>query len=556
MKAKNWVAILATGSLLAVAAPVSAQFGGLGALKKKLETVAKELEKPKPAPQPQPTARPTPPQSRPETSQGGYASPAPAPQPTARPTPPQAPATPVVRQAVANEVAAIETWRCFGESDATPIKLEFSYYQNKNALRSGTVRMIHSYEYDENSNYAPRNEVEAGVFRSNGFIYNLKFNNNEIGKMDFEISNDRFGGGDQSAKSRYTGYGLMEDIKHLNQIISQEIVDQSEDFGGDTNAISCRIVKPIYSKYSFEEFSIDNPETIFESYREKPKKPNFSYRDKEFGPIGSELYKSIVKAVSDDDYEMPSFAKYYITVYEFGHHYLIDSRDGKVHHLTGDINNDPNIVGDIVGQSISILFNPNSNVVISITKDDSICQINYSKWDGSKLKIFDKQTLGEVSVCVNEGGYDRENLLQLLEDQIIRGERRIPEKTAANASVPVQANASKAPLNSQIVSTEVWNCFSDESPKPIRFELNYTSTQKKNEQGSFREISPFDNEGIETRTPNISSGSFRYEQTHNGDVLKLEYADQSEEYRSFTSSVLDDGVRFGEMDNLQCELVK
>lgn len=36
--------------MLAVAAPVSAQFGGLGALKKKLETVAKELEKPKPAP--------------------------------------------------------------------------------------------------------------------------------------------------------------------------------------------------------------------------------------------------------------------------------------------------------------------------------------------------------------------------------------------------------------------------------------------------------------------------------------------------------------------------
>ena len=126
---------------------------------------------------------------------------------------------------------------------------------------------------------------------------------------------------------------------------------------------------------------------------EKNRKNQTSLIDKEFGPIGSELYKSIVKAVSDDDYEMPSFAKYYITVYKFGHHYLIDSRDGKVHHLTGDINNDPNIVGDIVGQSISILFNQNSNVVISITKDDSICQINYSKWDGSKLKIFDKQRI-------------------------------------------------------------------------------------------------------------------------------------------------------------------
>lgn len=284
MRVNKWIAVLATGLVLAVAAPVSAQFGGLKSLKKAMDTVAKELEQPKPAPQPQPTARPTPPQSRPATSQGGYASPAPV-----RTQQVTAPPAPVVRQAVTNEVVATEAWRCFGESDATPIKLEFSYSKNKNGLRSGTVKMIDSYEYDENSNYPPRNEVEAGIFTSNGIIYNLKFNNNEIGKMNFEISNDRFGGGDQSAKSRYTEYGLMEDIKHLNQIVSQEVIDQSEDFGGDTNAISCRIVKPIYSKYSFEDFSIDNPETIFESYREKPKKPNFAYRDKEFGPIGSEL---------------------------------------------------------------------------------------------------------------------------------------------------------------------------------------------------------------------------------------------------------------------------
>jgi len=44
MKVNKWVAVLATCSVLAVTAPVSAQFGGLGALKKKLETVAKELE--------------------------------------------------------------------------------------------------------------------------------------------------------------------------------------------------------------------------------------------------------------------------------------------------------------------------------------------------------------------------------------------------------------------------------------------------------------------------------------------------------------------------------
>ena len=61
MKLNKWAAVLVAGSVLAVATPVSGQFGGLGALKKKLETAAKELEKPKS--QPQPTARPTPPQA-------------------------------------------------------------------------------------------------------------------------------------------------------------------------------------------------------------------------------------------------------------------------------------------------------------------------------------------------------------------------------------------------------------------------------------------------------------------------------------------------------------
>lgn len=94
MKVNKWVAVLATGLVLAAAAPVSAQFGGLGSLKKKLETVAKELEKPKPAPQPQPTARPTPPRAP-----APIAAPIPA-QQTAAPQLPyeaQAPATKVIR---------------------------------------------------------------------------------------------------------------------------------------------------------------------------------------------------------------------------------------------------------------------------------------------------------------------------------------------------------------------------------------------------------------------------------------------------------------------------
>ena len=79
MKMNKWIAALATGSMLAAAAPVSAQFGGLKSLKKAMDTVAKELEQPKPAPQPQPTARPTPPR---------------APEPIAAPIPAQQTATP------------------------------------------------------------------------------------------------------------------------------------------------------------------------------------------------------------------------------------------------------------------------------------------------------------------------------------------------------------------------------------------------------------------------------------------------------------------------------
>jgi hypothetical protein len=97
MKGNKWVAVLATGLVLAVAAPVSAQFGGLGSLKKKLETVSKELEKPKS----QPPATPAPPQSPPSTPQGGYASSPPAPRPVhvnhpqqANPLPPATEGTP------------------------------------------------------------------------------------------------------------------------------------------------------------------------------------------------------------------------------------------------------------------------------------------------------------------------------------------------------------------------------------------------------------------------------------------------------------------------------
>lgn len=52
MRANKWVAVLAGGSMLAVAVQVVAQFGGLKSLKKAMDNVAKELEQPKPAPAP------------------------------------------------------------------------------------------------------------------------------------------------------------------------------------------------------------------------------------------------------------------------------------------------------------------------------------------------------------------------------------------------------------------------------------------------------------------------------------------------------------------------
>jgi hypothetical protein len=300
------------------------------------------------------------------------------------------------------------------------------------------------------------------------------------------------------------------------------------------------LIKPIFSKYSFDDFYVDRPTAFFEGFREDPKQPQFAGRDINFRNIRTMLSEAVT-----NHWYTPKFGKYFIVV-SGGKHmaqyaYLIDMRSGKVHELFMET-----IEG---GGVLDYKITENSNMVLSITADPekNYCNLNYSKWNGSALELIQTERLGAFQTCLNEyGTFPQPNYLQAIEDQYLQ--RNVPGET--------QANASKAPLNAQIVSAEVWNCFSDESPKPIRFELNYASTQKKNERGSFREVSPFDSEGIETRTPNVSSGSFRYEQTQNGDVLKLEYADQSEEYRSFTSSVLDDGTRFGEMDNLQCELVK
>jgi hypothetical protein len=71
MKTRVAVAVLAACSVLAMATSVSAQFKGLKAMKKALETTVQTLEEPKPAP----PASPAPPRSVPATPQGGYPRP-------------------------------------------------------------------------------------------------------------------------------------------------------------------------------------------------------------------------------------------------------------------------------------------------------------------------------------------------------------------------------------------------------------------------------------------------------------------------------------------------
>ena len=547
MKANKWVAVLAAGSMLAIAAPLSAQFGGFKSLKKAMDTVAKELEQPKPAPQPQPTARPTPPQSRPATSQGGYASP--APQPRQRTEQVQTPiqyqpsAVQQARVAPKREVVATEVWRCLQEPDATPIKLEFNYVRDEAGQRLGSFTQTYTYEYEGKETETPT--ISKGIFRSAGASYRLKYDDPELGQIELVASQKDSENGTILSTSRYTeDYPSMRDVETITQKFTDAQIKMFEATADDNPdggiPLQCKLIKPIFSKYSFDDFYVDRPTAFFEGFREDPKQPQFAGRDINFRNIRTMLSEAVT-----NHWYTPKFGKYFIVV-SGGKHmaqyaYLIDMRSGKVHELFMET-----IEG---GGVLDYKITENSNMVLSITADPekNYCNLNYSKWNGSALELIQTERLGAFQTCLNEyGTFPQPNYLQAIEDQYLQ--RNVPGET--------QANASKAPLNAQIVSAEVWNCFSDESPKPIRFELNYASTQKKNERGSFREVSPFDNEGIETRTPNVSSGSFRYEQTQNGDVLKLEYADQSKEYRSFTSSVLDDGARFGEMDNLQCELVK
>lgn len=445
MKANKWVAVLVTGSVLATAVPVSAQFGGLGSLKKKLETVAKELEKPKPAPQPQPTA---PPQSRPATSQGGYASSAPQPQPTARPTPPQAPApiavpvrtqqvtapaTPVVRQAVTNEVVATEAWRCVQEPDATAIKIEFSYLKDPTGQRRGFFKETYASAYDDEGNKLPA-DVERlggkGTFTSRGANYQLKFEDPERGVINMAVGGEHPENGFVHSTTRYDSEDpSLDDIKSLAQKFSDAEIKQFER-DSDENPdggmpLKCALIKPIFSKYSFEDFSVQSPAS-YERYMGANAKPKLTREEREY-----KVNRYLDEAVEDGT---PDFAKYYIVAWTGDgfnpSHALVDVRTGAVFHdfLTET---------DAIGWQFDFINYVNSKLIISLSVNDlnNSCFVNYSTWTGNAFRLLESEKLGSMDLCRldapnDNGSYLKENFIQLIEDQIIRGERRVPAKTA------------------------------------------------------------------------------------------------------------------------------
>ena len=428
MKANKWVAVLATCSVLAAAAPVSAQFGGLGSLKKKLETVAKELEKPKPAPQPQPTARPTPPQSRPATSQGGYASPAPV-----RTQQVTAPPAPVVRPAVTNEVVATEAWRCVQEPDATAIKIEFSYLKDPTGQRRGFFTETYASAYDDEGNKLPA-DIERlgakGTFTSRGANYQLRYDDPEMGVLNMAVGSEHPENGFVHSSTRFDSEDQsLDNIKSLVQKFSDAEIKQFEresDENPDGGLpLKCALIKPIFSKYSFEDFSVQSPAN-YQRYMGYNAKPKLTREEREY-KVNRYLEESVENGT-------PDFAKYYIVVWTGDgfnpSHALVDARTGSVFH-------DFLIESGDIGWQFDFINYVNSNLIISLSVNDTnnSCFLNYSTWTGNALRLLETEKLGSMDLCRldtpnDNGSYLKDNFIQLIEDQIIRGERRAPAKTA------------------------------------------------------------------------------------------------------------------------------
>jgi hypothetical protein len=423
MNANKWVAMLATCSVLATAAPVSAQFGGLGALKKKLDTVAKELEKPKPAPQPQPTAPPQSPPAPSRTQYGDQSTTSPTTlsetTPTYRDADTPPPSTPPIaaRAAPVREVAATEVWRCSNESSGGSIKLELRYLRNDQGKRYGYFNE-QDQEIDETEG-AETNKINKGAFRSDGVNYKLTYADKSRGAIDLKLTRfDEEKGEAFYPNSRYSNpVNRIENIEMLVEVIPDSAYNESEDNGGDFNPLSCNIVKPLYSKYSFEDYSIDEP-YAYERYSADI--PAIKYfRDKRLLD-----YKLMIEdAVRSDS----TFAKYYIiadgTKNQGTNAFLLDKRSGVILDFIKD-------KFDWNGETIEThYYIENSNLMISynVNEVQKICRIVYSKWNGQNLEEFDSDVIYQGDECINDTGISMDNPLQLAEDKKIRGSSTIAQ---------------------------------------------------------------------------------------------------------------------------------
>jgi hypothetical protein len=403
MNANKWVAVLAAGSVLAVAAPLSAQFGGLKSLKKAMDTVAKELEKPKPAPQPQPTARPTPPQSNLPTEQGGYASPTPirTRAPVNRPeqvvipaTPPALPTSGNVQNSNAQIVLATEIFRCRGESDGTPRKLELEYLQSRAGVRSG--RFTETTKFPEEGEI--KTQIDRGTFRFSGADYDLSYRNPEIGSVKLQVSSLDPENGWVARTTKYDPeYSQLDNARTLTEYISPQRAADSEEAGGDTNALFCELVKPTFASESFEDYSVDDPDLSPERYDTEPALPQFAGRD-----VGFRNVRTMLTEAVKDHWSQPKFGKFHLAVLrgKWGgmYGYLVDMRSGKVSLFFEEFIDD--------GMIIDYSFRDNSNLLLSITANNEkdYCHLNYSKLQNNELVKIKHEVIGTYKTCLNEYG--------------------------------------------------------------------------------------------------------------------------------------------------------
>lgn len=411
MRMSGRVAVVAACSVLAASAPASGQFGGFGALKKKLESAVKELEKPESKP-PTPTA---PEQSDSTPPSGGYAAPRPKPntirvdrteQVVVPSTQPAVPVSGGVQSGGVQTVLATEVFRCRGESDGAPRKLQLEYLQSRSGVRSG--RFIETTTFIGAS--GKETEVEIGTFRFAGADYNLSYKNPEFPSLKLQVSQmDRDNGWTARAAKFDPEFPELDDARNLIEYISPQRERDAEEAGGDTNAISCELVKPIFATESFEDYSIGDPDSFPEPYDGEPALPQFAGRDSQFRIVRTMLTEAV-----KNHWDQPKFAKYYIAVEDgkwggwYG--YLVDMRSGKVSNFF-----DGTIDG---GMMISYAFRENSKLLLSITVDNEkdYCRLNYSKFVNEQLVTFKHEILGKYASCANEYGTSvKEGYLQDIE---------------------------------------------------------------------------------------------------------------------------------------------